>query len=200
MGFLLHIKLAACIFSKHIFLRTTLNGCFRYKLYSTLSSCIWKGVSFHVVETKLEAKNFHKIFYDVLERGFGVEHMSWAIFYEQIELRVAPKKKKAFPGVFIKNQRSWFDTFEFLPSNKGRVSTQAGKVRKFVRGSGKIQCRKFLSIQIFNFNKKICTQKCVHLNCIWQSVVYMMLLFASSIKMIKVRTPPPPPPFFRAGK
>ena len=32
-------------------------------------------------------------------------------------------------------------------------------------------------MQIFNFNKRICTQKCVQLNCIWQSTVYMMLLY-----------------------
>ena len=77
-----------------------------------------------------------------------------------------PLKEKAFPEVFIKNQRSWFDTLEFPPSNKGRVSTQPGKVKEFVRGSGKSQGRKFLSMQISNFNKKICTQKCVQLNCI----------------------------------
>ena len=30
----------------------------------------------------------------------------------------------------------------------------------------------------------ICMQKCVYLNCMRQSVLYMMLLFASSIKMV----------------
>ena len=39
------------------------------------------------------------------------------------------------------------------------------------------QGKKILSMQICNFN----VQKCVQLNCIWKSVVYMMLLFASSI-------------------
>ena len=39
-------------------------------------------------------------------------------------------------------------------------------------------------MQIFKFKKTIYMQKCVQLNCIWQSVVYKMLLFESSIKMI----------------
>ena len=83
---------------------------------------------------------------------------------------MAPIKEVEFPGVFIKNLRSWFVIFEFPRTNKDRVSTGAGKsekVRELVRGSKKSQGRKFLSMQIFNFNKKvICTQKCVQLNCI----------------------------------
>ena len=67
MGVLLYIKLAACIFSEHIFVRTHLYGCFWYRLLSTLSSCIWNGVSLHVVETKW-GKKIHEIFYDVLEK------------------------------------------------------------------------------------------------------------------------------------
>ena len=56
-------------------------------------------------------------------------------------------------------------------------------------GPGKSREKIFIHA-ISNFNKKIIsTQKCLQLNCIWQSVVYMMLLFASSIKMIIVRTP-----------
>ena len=51
MGVLLYIKFAACIFSEHIFLRTPLDGYFWYRLFSTLSSCIWNGVNLHVVET-----------------------------------------------------------------------------------------------------------------------------------------------------
>ena len=68
-------------------------------------------------------------------------------------------------------------------------------VKEYVRGSGNVreirdffgksQGRKFLSMQFFNVSKKIiCMQICVKLNCIWQSVLYMMLLFASSVKMI----------------
>ena len=109
-----------------------------------------------------------------------------------------------FPWVLIKSLRSWFVTLEFPPTNKDRVSTgsgNSGKVRKFVRGQEKCQGRNVLSMQIFNFNKKVmCTQECLQLNCIWQSVVYMILLFASSIKIIIVQTPAPPPPaLFKVG-
>ena len=34
----------------------SLNGCYWYRLVSTLCSCIWKGVNLHVVETKWEDK------------------------------------------------------------------------------------------------------------------------------------------------
>ena len=45
-------------------------------------------------------------------------------------------------------------------------------------------------MQFFNFNFKIiCMQKCVQLNCIQQSVLFMILLFASSIKMIGIANP-----------
>ena len=48
-------------------------SCFWYRLFSTLSSCIWKEVNLHVVETKWETKKFHKNFHKVLERGIRVE-------------------------------------------------------------------------------------------------------------------------------
>ena len=73
MSVLLYIKFTACIFSKHIFLRTPQEDCFWYRLFSILSSCIWKGANLDVVETKWQAKNFHKNFHDVLERRIGVE-------------------------------------------------------------------------------------------------------------------------------
>ena len=96
MGVLQHIKFAACIFSEHIFLRTPLDGCFWYTLVRTLSSCIWKGVNLHVVETKWEAKNFKnfKKFSWRSWNGVGVEikfHITY--FHEQIKLWVAPKKE-----------------------------------------------------------------------------------------------------------
>ena len=69
MGVLLYIKFTPCIFLEHIFLRAALDGYFWYRLFSTLSSCIWNGVNLHVVETKWKAKNFHKNFHDVLEKG-----------------------------------------------------------------------------------------------------------------------------------
>ena len=40
MGVLLYIKFAACIFPEHVFLRTPLDGCFWYRLFSTLCSQI----------------------------------------------------------------------------------------------------------------------------------------------------------------
>ena len=73
MGVLPYIKFVPCIFSQHIFLRTPLHGCFWYRLFNILSSCIWKGVNLHVVETKWETKNFHKNFHNVLERRVEVE-------------------------------------------------------------------------------------------------------------------------------
>ena len=67
MGVLLYIKFAACTFSEHIFLRTPLDGCFWYRLFSTLSNRIWKGVNLHVVETKWETENLKiKIFITLL--------------------------------------------------------------------------------------------------------------------------------------
>ena len=70
----LYIKFAACIFSESMFVGTPLDGCFWYRLISTLSICIWNGVNLHAVETKWEAKYFHKNFYDDLEKGgIGVE-------------------------------------------------------------------------------------------------------------------------------
>ena len=73
MGVLLYIKFVLCIFSQQIFLRTPLHGCFWYRLFNILSSCIWKGVNLHVVETEWETKNFHKKFHNVLERRVEVE-------------------------------------------------------------------------------------------------------------------------------
>ena len=67
MGVLLYIKFAACTFSEHIFLRTPLDDCFWYRLFSTLSNRIWKGVNLHVVETKWETENLKiKIFITLL--------------------------------------------------------------------------------------------------------------------------------------
>ena len=97
----LYIKFAACIFSESMFVGTPLDGCFWYRLISTLSICIWNGVNLHAVETKWEAKYFHKNFYDDFEKGgIGVEikcHITW--FREQIELGVAPKREVEKPWV-----------------------------------------------------------------------------------------------------
>ena len=81
----------------------------------------------------------------------------------------------------------WVFVFDLgISTNKGRVSTPGkwGNLLEDQEKSGKSKGRKFLSMQILTLKKTICMQKCVSLNCIWQSVVYKMLLFASSIKMI----------------
>ena len=82
-----------------------------------------------------EAKNFHKKFHDVLERVVEPEIKCHITFFcEQIELRVTPKKEVEKPRVLV------FDLRIF--TNKDRVSTllgKSGKVREFVRGSGKVR-------------------------------------------------------------
>ena len=81
-----------------------------------------------------------------------------------------------------------FPLSQVSQSKSDNLLEDQGKPRKlefFRKKLEKSQGRIFLSMQFFNFNKKIiCTQKYVELNCIRQSVLYMMLLFASSIKMI----------------
>ena len=91
----------------------------------------------------------------------------------------------------------WAFVFDLgISTNKGRVSTPGkwenlledqGKSKKFdifSKKSGKSKEKKFYPCKFLTFKKTICMHKCVQLNCIWQSVVYMMWLFASSIKMI----------------
>ena len=202
-GVLLYIKFAACIFSEHIFLRTPLDGCFWYRLFSTLPSCIWKGVYLHVMETKWEAKIFIKIFMRFFKGGGGrgsVEIKPCYILPWTNWVTIFPLKRSGISrGVHKKPQIFLCDLG--IPTNQqGQDFHSIRKVREFVKGSWKSQGRKFLSMQIFNFNKKIiCTQKFVQLNCIWQSVVYMMLLFASNTKMIIVQ-PHPHPFFFLKGR
>ena len=79
MGALLYIKFTACISSEPIFPRTPLDGCFWYRLCCTLSSCITPTslVNFHVLETKWEAKKFHKNFHDVLEKEGRGRNKMW---------------------------------------------------------------------------------------------------------------------------
>ena len=91
MGALLYIKFC-CM---HIF-RTPLDGCFWYRQCYELSSFITPTtlVKLNVVETKWEAKNFHKNFHGVLEKGGrGRNNTSYCYFREQIELWVAPRKE-----------------------------------------------------------------------------------------------------------
>ena len=110
MCVLLHMRFSACIFSEHIFLRIPPDVCFWYRLFPTLSSCIWKGVSLHVVETKWEAKSFHKNFHYVLEMGPGVERKRHYILPWTNQVTSGPKKRSGISRVFKKNHRSWFVT------------------------------------------------------------------------------------------
>ena len=135
MGVLLCIKFAACIFSENIFIRTPLDGCFWYTDYLAHFLVAFERESIFMLWKLNEAKKFHKNFHDMLERRLGVEikcHITF--FHEQIELRVVPKKEVKKPWVLV------FDLG--ISTNKGRVSTllgKLGKVRKFVRGSGKVR-------------------------------------------------------------
>ena len=71
----------------------------------------------------------------MLERGVEVEIKCHVTFFpEQIKLRVAPQKEVEKPQVLV------FDLG--ISTNKGRVSTllgKSGKVREFVRESGKVR-------------------------------------------------------------
>ena len=71
----------------------------------------------------------------MLERGVEVEIKCHVTFFpEQIKLRVAPQKEVEKSQVLV------FDLG--ISTNKGRVSTllgKSGKVREFVRGSGKVR-------------------------------------------------------------
>ena len=91
----------------------------------------------------------------------------------------------------------WVFVFDLgISTSKDRVSTpgksgnlledqeKSGKFDIFWKKSGKSKGKKFYPCVFLTFKKTICIQKYVQLNCIWQSVVYMMFLFASSIKMI----------------
>ena len=69
MGVLLYIKFAACMFWEHIFLRTPLDGCFWYRLFSTFSSCIWKGVNLHSWKLNERQNVFIKVFMTFLKGG-----------------------------------------------------------------------------------------------------------------------------------
>ena len=101
--------------------------------------------------------------------------------------------QKKFLYYTLMGLRFWL--WNFHQQGQGSHSRE---VREFFRGSGKVreiwfffgksQWRvkeeNFYPWKFLTFKKSICMQKCVQLNCRWQSVVYMMLLFASNFKMI----------------
>ena len=166
MRVLLHIKFAACMFSEHIFLRTPVDGYFWYRPFSMLASCIWKGVNLHVVETKLDKKfSWHS------RKGVGVEIKCHYILPWTNRVTSGSYERSEISKVFIKNLSSWFLTLEFSQTNNDRDSIgsgKSGKDRDFVRGSGKNKGKKFLSMQIFNFNKShMHTEMCEFELYIW---------------------------------
>ena len=95
----------------------------------------------------------------------------------------------------LPSDESSFLTLEFPPTRAGfplqggqgicyRIRKSQGNLIFFGKSQGKVREENFYPCKFLTFKKTICMQKCVQLNCIWQSVVYMMLLCASSIKMI----------------
>ena len=98
-----------------------------------------------------------------------------------------PKKFSVLPP-----DGSSFLTLEFPPTKAGfplqgrkgivRGSRKVWNLIFFGKSQGKVRKENFYPSKVLTFY--ICMQKCVQLNCIWQSVVYKMLLFESSIKMI----------------
>ena len=86
--------------------------------------------------------------------------------HEQIELPVAPIKEMEFPGMFIENLRSWFETLECPPSNKDRVSSGSGSPKKsenFLEDQGKVRgenfcpCTFLTSIKKSYVNRNVCS-------------------------------------------
>ena len=133
MGVLLCIKFAARIFSEHI-LRTSQDGCFWYTGYLAQFLFAFEKGSICMLQKLNEAKNFHKNFHDVIERGVGVEIKCHIIFFVNKSNYEWSLKKK------WKNQVLVFDLG--ISTNKGRASTllgKLGKLREFVRGWGKVK-------------------------------------------------------------
>ena len=121
---------------------------------------------------------------------YSMQNPSWSQTWSHFLVLPPPKK------VFCITPW-WVFVFDLgISTNKGRVSSPANsgnlledqeKSRKFDifwKKSAKSKGRNFYPFKFLTFKKTTCMQKCVQLNCIWQSDVYMMLLFASSIKMI----------------
>ena len=124
-----------------------------------------------------EAKNVHNNFHGVRVRGRN--KTSLHSFLNKSSYEWPPNKKWSFQRIV---------NLEYRPTDKGRVFTwsgKSGKVREFVRGSRgkKFYPCNFLTLIKNNMRAEMCA-----VNFIWQSVVYMMLLFTSSIKIVIVRT------------
>ena len=118
---------------------------------------------------------------------YSIQIPSWSKTWSHFFILPPHKKVFCLPSW-------WVFVFDLgISTNKDRVSTQgksenlledqerSGKFDILWKKSVKSKGRKVFACKVLLFKKTICVQKCVQLNCIWQSVVYTMLLFASSI-------------------
>ena len=128
----------------------------------------------------------HRFSRDIKERACGNSRSQ--LKSEASRARDVHEKLMEFPWVLVFDlwnlqQREGFPLSQWSQGKSGNLVEDKGKSEKLeiFWKIWKRQRRTFLAMQIFNINKKIIwTQKCMQLNCIWQSVVYMMLLFAST--------------------
>ena len=110
---------------------------------------------------------------------FSIQISSWSQTWSYFFLLPPPKKNfRITPWwVFvldlgISTNKGWVST----PGKSGKLledQVKSGKSDIFSKKSGKSKGKKFYPCKLLTFKKTICIQKCVQLNCIWQSVVYM---------------------------
>ena len=105
---------------------------------------------------------------------YSIQIPSWSQMWSHFFIILLPKK------ILCINPWSVFVFYLGISTNKGRVSTpgKSGNLLGDQEKSGKFDI--FWKKSEKSMQK--CMQKCVQLNFTWQSVVYMMILFASSIK------------------
>ena len=112
---------------------------------------------------------------------YSLQIPSWSQTWSHFFVLLPPKKKFLYYPLMGLQFWPW----SFHQQGQGFHSRE---VREFVRGSRKVlekvREENFYPCKFLTFKKNMCMKKCVQLNCIWQSVLYMMLLFASSIKII----------------
>ena len=112
---------------------------------------------------------------------YSLQIPRWSQTWSHFFVLLPPKKKFLYYPLMGLQFWPW----SFHQQGQGFHSRE---VREFVRGSRKVlekvREENFYPCKFLTFKKNMCMKKCVQLNCIWQSVLYMMLLFASSIKMI----------------
>ena len=130
---------------------------------------------------------------------YSTQIPSWSHSWSHFFVLLPPKKIFCITPWWVFCITPWWIRFwpwNFHQQRQGFHSVR--EVKEFVKGSGKfreiwyffeksqgkVREENFYPCKFLTFKKIISMQKCVQLNCIGQSVVYMMLLFASSIRMI----------------